>query len=177
MTSPTSPTSQRPLIVLVGAPGAGKSTVGRLLADRVGTSFVDTDQVIAAAAGKPIPEIFVEDGEEVFRRWERTTVLDTLRTCDGVVALGGGAVVSGEIRTALADQRVVWLQVSAAQAAGRVGLTGARPLLMGNVRGRLIALLEERRPLYAEVGDIAVVTDNRPVAEIVDEIIAWMEDA
>jgi Shikimate kinase len=169
--------TQRPVAVLVGAPGAGKTTVGRELAERLGVEFIDVDSVIAQESGKSIPDIFVEDGEAEFRRLEKEAVITTLGGASGVVSLGGGAVIDPEVRAALADHRVVWLRVSAAQAASRVGLTGARPLLMGNVRGTLIALLEERTALYAEVGEIVVDTDGRSIADIVADILANVEAA
>lgn len=169
--------TQRPVAVLVGAPGAGKTTVGRALADRLGLDFVDIDEVVSHAAGKSIPDIFLEDGESEFRRREKDAVLTTLAEARGIVSLGGGAVMDPQIRQVLAGHQVVWLRVSATQAASRVGLTGARPLLMGNVRGTLIALLEERAPMYAEVSDLVIETDGRPVRDIVDEIITSVEGA
>lgn len=154
-------------IVLVGAPGSGKSTVGRLLADRLGRRFVDVDAVIEQRAGKPIAEIFADEGEPAFRAVEEATTLEHLEPGDAVVSLGGGAVLSPVIRAALAPHPVVWLQVSAGAAAERVGLNAARPLLLGNVRGRLIQLLNQRTPLYAEVATVAVPTDGHTADEVV----------
>ncbi|HEY5980140.1 MAG TPA: shikimate kinase [Microlunatus sp.] len=165
MTLPVGP------IVLVGAPGSGKSTVGPRLAARLGRGFVDVDGVIEERAGKPIAEIFVDDGEPAFRALEEATTLELLDQ-PAVLSLGGGAVLSETIRTALADHQVVWLQVSAGAAADRVGLSTARPLLLGNVRGRLIQLLNQRTPLYAEVSTIAVATDDRSADEVVAVIAA-----
>lgn len=159
-----------PVAVVVGAPGAGKTTIGRRLASELGVDFCDTDEAIAAEAGKSIPDIFIEDGEEEFRRRECEVVLAALAKESGVVSLGGGAVTNDAIRQALGGLRVIWLRVSVSQAAARVGLTGARPLLMGNVRGRLVTLLEERTPLYEEVASVIVDTDGRSPAQIVDEI-------
>lgn len=164
-------TVHHPVVVLVGAPGAGKSTVGRLVAERIGVGFVDTDAVIAARAGKAISDIFIEDGEDVFRKIEGEVVLETLESTDGIVSLGGGAVTDVAVRSALVGCCVVWLQVSAAQAAARVGLTGSRPLLLGNVRATLITLMEERSPLYDEVSDFVVTTDDRTVEAIVEEVV------
>lgn len=158
-------------ILLVGAPGSGKSTVGKLLAAQLGLDFIDVDAVIEERAGKPISEIFVDDGEPAFRALEEATTLELL---DGqaVISLGGGAVLSAATRHALADQQVVWLQVSAGAAADRVGLNSARPLLLGNVRGRLIQLLNQRIPLYAEVASLTVETDSRTADEVVAVIVA-----
>jgi shikimate kinase len=165
-------TDHRPVAVIVGAPGAGKTTVGRLLAERLGVDFVDTDVLIASRAGKAISDIFIEDGENAFREMEREAVMSTLASADGVVSLGGGAVVDEHVRKTLDDCRVIWLQVSANQATARVGLTGSRPLLLGNVRGTLITLLEQRTPLYEEVGDFMINTDDRTVEDIVSDIVS-----
>lgn len=156
-------------IVLVGAPGSGKSTVGRRLAARLGLPFHDVDAVIESQVGKPVVEIFADDGEAVFRAFEESTTADLLSR-PGVLALGGGAVLSPATRNALRGYRVVWLQVSAPNAARRVGLNEARPLLLGNVRGTLIRLLAERTPLYAEVATESVSTDEHGVAAVVDRI-------
>jgi shikimate kinase len=159
-----------PVAVFVGAPGAGKSSIGRQVAGRLGLSFRDTDLDISAKAGKPVSDIFTEDGEEVFRAMEREAVEEALRSHTGVLALGGGAVLDDRTRDLLADHRVIWLRVGAADAAKRVGLSGARPLLFGNVRGRLVSLLEARTPLYAEVATSTVDTDGRSIEDIVDEV-------
>ncbi|HEX7744639.1 MAG TPA: shikimate kinase, partial [Micromonosporaceae bacterium] len=100
-----------PVCILVGAPGAGKTTVGRALAGRLGVAFRDTDADIEAAAGKRIPEIFIEDGEEHFRTLERAAVSAALASFDGVLALGGGSILSADTRAALAGHRVVHLSV------------------------------------------------------------------
>jgi shikimate kinase len=156
-------------VVLVGAPGSGKSTVGRLLAARLGLPFRDVDAEIEARAGKPVAEIFADDGEAVFRALEESTTAELLRR-PGVVSLGGGAVLSPVTRSALRGHRVVWLQVGAPNAAKRVGLTEARPLLLGNVRGTLIRLLAQRTPLYAEVATETVDTDQLGVSAVVEQI-------
>jgi shikimate kinase len=156
-------------IVLVGAPGSGKSTVGALLAERIRVAFTDVDAVIEQRVGKSIAEIFAENGEAVFRELEETTTAELLSQ-PGVLALGGGAVLSERTRKALRDHRVVWLRVGPASAISRIGLDTARPLLLGNVRGRLIKLLGERAPLYDEVAGARVDTDNTTPTEVVDII-------
>ena len=158
-------------VVIIGAPGSGKSTVGALLAERLATSFVDVDDVIEAEAGKSIADVFAEDGEPAFRAIEEATT-QRLLIQPGVLSLGGGAILSAVTRAALRGQRVVWLQVGVPAAMKRVGLAAARPLLLGNVRGRLIALLNERIPLYAEVATDVVDTDKLSPTEVVDAIMA-----
>lgn len=157
-------------VVLVGAPGAGKSTVGRLLAQRLGRPFIDVDQVIAEREGREISEIFAVDGEAHFRAIERDTTIELLGA-DDVVSLGGGAVLTEEIREALNGHQVIWLQVSLSNAAKRVGLNVARPLLLGNVRARLRQLLTERLPLYESVSTIRVDTDEKSTEEVVEAIV------
>jgi shikimate kinase len=158
-------------LVLVGAPGSGKSTVGALLAQRWGEPFADVDAVIESRVGKSVAEIFADDGEAVFRAFEESTTAELLQQ-PGVVALGGGAVLSPATRAALADHPVVWLKVTIAHAAGRVGLNEARPLLLGNVRGRLVKLLNERTPLYAEVARASVDTDAATPEQVADRVEA-----
>jgi shikimate kinase len=157
-------------IVLVGAPGAGKSTVGAVLAQRLGWDFRDIDALIAERAGKPVAEIFADDGEPVFRAYEEATTAELLVE-PGVLALGGGAVLSAKTRAALQGRRVIWLRVGLPAAVKRVGLDTARPLLLGNVRGRLLALLNERAPLYAEVATETVDTDDRTPDQVADLIV------
>jgi shikimate kinase len=161
-----------PLFVLVGPPGAGKSTVGRLAADRLGVGFRDTDDDVEQDTGRAIADIFVEDGETVFRAMERKAVARALAEHDGVVALGGGAVGDAGTRALLHDHLVVLLDVGLAAAADRVGFSQARPLLAVNPRAELKRLMEERRPLYAEVATVTVPTDGRPVEDIVADVVA-----
>lgn len=158
-------------LVLVGAPGAGKSTVGALLAERLGVEFRDVDAVIAGRAGKPIAEIFADDGEPAFRAVEETTTAELLQG-PGVVALGGGAVMSAATRARLAGHRVVWLRIGLSAAVSRVGMDTARPLLLGNVRGRLLTLLNERATLYAAVATEQVDTDELTPEQVAEKILA-----
>ncbi|GAA3429696.1 shikimate kinase [Streptosporangium sandarakinum] len=159
-----------PRAVLIGPPGAGKSTVGRLLAGRLGTAFRDTDADVEAVAGKPVSDIFVEDGEERFRELEAEAVRRALTEHDGVLALGGGAVLSEETRELLAGHPVVYLEVGLSQAVQRVGLASARPLLVLNPRSRLKKLMDERRPVYEGLATVVVATDDREPGEVADEI-------
>jgi shikimate kinase len=161
----------RPVVVLVGAMGAGKTTVGALLAQAWGVSARDTDADVEAVAGKPIAEIFVDDGEAAFRALERVAVADALAEHDGVLSLGGGAVVDVDTRAALAGHHVVFLRVGLAEAVKRVGLGTSRPMLLGNVRSRIKALLDERTPIYESVATESVDTDGRTPEDVAAEIM------
>lgn len=158
-------------VVVIGPPGSGKTTVGQILAERLGVPFRDTDHDVEASAGKPIGEIFVDDGEEHFRALERAAVRDALATHDGVIALGGGAILDPETQADLAGHQVVYLQVGLSDAVKRVGLASARPLLVLNPRSQFRKLMEERRPIYERLAALAVETDDREPADIVDEIV------
>jgi len=165
------------LCVLVGPMGAGKTTVAGLLADAFGVTVRDTDVDVEATAGRSISDIFVESGEAHFRELERAAVASALATHDGVLALGGGAVLDPATRELLAGHRVVFLRVGLAEAVKRVGLGTSRPLLLGNVRSRIKALLDERTPVYESVADLAVDTDGRSPEDVADEIRKALESA
>ncbi|WP_239394578.1 shikimate kinase [Frankia sp. CiP3] len=159
---------RRPLVVLVGPPGSGKTTVGQLLARRLGTSFRDTDTDVELRAGMPVADIFVERGEEAFRALERDAVARALTGHDGVLALGGGAVLDAATRASLRGQRVVHLDVGVSDAVARVGLARDRPLLVEAPRTRIAAMLRARAPLYAEVAAAVVDTAGRTPEEVVE---------
>jgi shikimate kinase len=161
-----------PVLVLVGPPGAGKSTVGRLVADRLSVPFRDTDQDVEQTAGESVSEIFVTRGEAAFRELERGAVHNALVEHDGVLALGGGAVLDDATRSALTGHRVVYLEVDVSDATSRVGLNRDRPLLLGNPRGQLRELLAQRRPLYQAVATITVTTDGRTPEQVADAVEA-----
>ena len=162
--------STRPLVVLVGPMGSGKTTVGRILAEELGMGARDTDADIEAAEGRTVSDIFVDSGEEEFRRLEAAAVAEALTTHDGVLALGGGAVLDPQTRDQLQGHTVVFLRVGLADAVKRVGLGSGRPLLLGNVRGRIKALLDERTPIYESVATLVVDTDGRTPEDIAGDI-------
>jgi shikimate kinase len=159
-----------PIAVLVGVPGSGKTTAGRLLAERLGVAFRDTDADVEASSGRTIADIFVESGEPAFRRLEAEAVRLALVEHRGVLALGGGAVLDAGTRAALADHPVVWLRVGLAAASQRAGLSGARPVLLGNVRAQLKALMDARAPHYAEVARLTLDTDTMTPEQTVEAI-------
>ncbi|MDQ1465138.1 MAG: shikimate kinase [Actinomycetota bacterium] len=159
-----------PLVVLVGPPGAGKSTVGRLLASRFGTTFRDTDVDVETVAGMKVAEVFLEHGEERFRDLERAAVKAALAEHDGVLALGGGAVLDADTRELLRGNRVVYLEVDLADATKRVGFNRERPLLLGNPRAQLHALLEARRPFYEQVATATIVSSGKTVTAVAAEV-------
>ncbi len=174
-----SPAGPVPLIILIGPPGAGKSTVGPMLAAQLGTGFADTDAAIEAAAGKPVSDIFITDGEPQFRRMERAAVEAALAASDrgdgpvGVVGLGGGAVMDEQSQARLAGRHVVYLETGFTELAKRVGLDRPRPLLIGtNPRAQLKSLLELRLPVYDKLAWLTVSTDGREPADIAAEIAA-----
>jgi shikimate kinase len=169
--APGGPASDRPALVLIGPPGAGKTTIGRLVALRLGMPFVDTDELVVERAGRTVSDIFVLDGEPTFRRLEREAIADALQR-SGVVALGGGAVMDPRTEADLSGHAVVFLDVRIADAAGRVGFDTSRPLLAVNPRARWTALMNERRPVYERIARSRVDTAGRAPDDIADEVLS-----
>jgi shikimate kinase len=166
-----------PVAILIGPPGAGKSTIGALLADRLGVGFTDTDVLVEAVAGKQVSDIFIEDGEPAFRELERTAVARALAAGNGIVAVGGGAVLDPQTQAGLAGHTVIYLETGFAEAAKRVGFNQARPLLIGNPRATLKILLDQRIPVYQRLATMTVGTDDREPAEIADDIAGRLSQA
>jgi shikimate kinase len=160
------------MMVLVGFMGAGKTTVGRLLASQLGVPFLDSDHVIEARAGRPIPEIFAADGEQAFRSLEHEVIADLLSGPDVVLALGGGAAEATETRKLLASVPVVYLRISYAEALARVGGDGSRPML---ARPDITDVFQRRQAAYQEVATITVRVDGRAPEEIAAEVRARLE--
>ncbi|MFC4504554.1 MULTISPECIES: shikimate kinase [Streptomyces] len=155
-----------PLVVLVGPMGVGKSTVGRLLAERLGVGYRDTDEDIVAGQGRSIAEIFVDEGEETFRAVEKRAVERALAEHTGVLALGGGSVLDAGTRDLLTGRRVVYLSMDVDEAVKRTGLNAARPLLAVNPRKQWRELMEARRHLYEGIATAVVPTDGRTPEEV-----------
>jgi len=160
-----------PVAVLVGPPGAGKSTVGALVGAALNRRFADTDEFVEATAGKSIPEIFFDDGEAHFRKLEAGAVATALESFDGVLALGGGAILSDQTRALLHGHVVVYLAIDFADAIKRVGLGAGRPLLAMNPRAALKHLMDQRRPLYEEVATVTVDTSGRTPDQVAAAVV------
>jgi shikimate kinase len=150
--------------------------VGKQLAARWGVGFRDSDRDIETAAGATISDLFVQQGEEHFRSLERAAVAKGLSEHRGVLAIGGGAILSDEVRSGLVGHRVVHLDVGLAAAMQRLQMNRSRPLLVGNVRGRWQKLADERRPLYLEVATVTVSTDGRSPAQVVDAVMEALKE-
>jgi shikimate kinase len=168
-----------PAAVLIGPPGAGKSTVGALLAERLGTGFRDTDADVAATAGRPVSDIFVDQGEQTFRDLERAAAARALNDNQGsseVIALGSGAVLDPDIQRLLDGLPVVYLATGFTTIARRLGLDRPRVVIPGNPRGRLRAMLEERRPLYERLAAVTVTTDDADPDELAEQIAGELSE-
>jgi len=159
-----------PLVVLVGAPGAGKTSIGRALAMALRVDFADTDELIERAEDRSVADIFIDEGEDYFRAQERDAVTQAMATETGVVAFGGGAILSDDSRQLLAGIPTVFLRLSPDTAVKRVGLNAARPMLLGGVRSQLIGLLKARTPLYEEVATTTLDVDDLDVDAAVSAI-------
>lgn len=163
-----------PRAILIGPPGSGKSTVAKALGRALECECVDTDALIEKEAGKKISDIFVEDGEPYFRTLERSIVLKAIADCAGVLSLGGGSVLDSDVQSALesGSSPVVYLEVSIAQVAPRVGFNKDRPLLLINPRQQWLSLMQVREPIYRRLASFSVTTDRKKPAAVAEEIAA-----
>jgi shikimate kinase len=159
-------------IVLIGPPGAGKSSIGKALAKELNLNFIDSDSEIEKISHKRISEIFIEDGEPAFRLLEVDVVRKVLADFDGVISLGGGAPINKEIQEVLQDANypVVFIDVSIAQAATRIGFNKDRPLLLVNPRQQWISLMNDRRPIYEKLASQTISSDNQKPHEVAKQI-------
>jgi shikimate kinase/3-dehydroquinate synthase len=159
------------VVVLVGFMGAGKTTVGHIVAERLGQPFVDSDVLIEQRLGRDIRDIFRTEGEPWFRRLEHVTVADLVRGQDAVIALGGGAVEDPRTRAVLRNARVVYLRVSYDEAMARVKSDEFRPMLH---RPDLDEVYKRRLPVYEDLSVLTVDTDGRSPDAIALEVLAQL---
>lgn len=165
-----------PRAVLIGPPGAGKSTIGRRLAQALDLPLLDTDAEIERTTGRTIPDIFGTDGEPAFRRIEEEVVADALARHDGIVSLGGGAILSERTRALLQGRTVIYLEISVAEGLRRTGTNTTRPLLAGaDPAAKYRELMRRRRPLYRQAATIRVRTDGRSPGRVVQQVLAKLE--
>lgn len=159
--------------LLIGPPGSGKSTIGNSLSRRLGLPFIDTDTVIEKRIGKKISEIFIEEGEDFFRSVELEVLAEVLHEESAVISLGGGAPISTSAQELIhqSNSIVIFLDVSLATAAPRVGFNRDRPLLLGNPRAQWQSLSDVRRPIYEELATHIVKVDGMNVDEISSAIV------
>jgi shikimate kinase len=153
--------------------GSGKTTVGKLVAEKLQIPFRDTDQVIEETTGKSVSDIFLEDGEDEFRAIEKKVLRDELLADGAVLALGGGAPISVDAQSALRAiaSPVVYLDISLAAVAPRIGFNRDRPLLLHNPRGQWQTLMEARRPIYESIADSVIDVNDKTEAEIVSLVL------
>ena len=165
-----------PRIILIGPPGCGKSTVGQAIADRLNCMFVDTDSVVEQEYGHTISDIFVDKGEAFFRDLEYKALEDSLQIPDCALALGGGAAISQRAQDLLSQCKspIIFLDVSLAVAAPRVGFNRDRPLLLGNPRAQWQELAQTRRPIYESLATQTIKVDGMSVEELVTMIVEKM---
>ncbi len=167
----------KPKAVLIGPPGAGKSTIGRRIAQALELDLVDTDAEIEKTTGRTIPDIFTHDGEPRFREIEEDVVREALASTDGIVSLGGGAILSERTRALLDGHTVIYLEISVAEGLRRTGANNHRPLLAGgDPKVKYQELMRRRRPLYRRAATIRIRTDGRSPSRVVAQLVSKLEE-
>lgn len=166
----------RPVAVLIGPPGAGKTTIAEAVARKRGLSVRDTDEDVERTSGRSVADIFFEDGESAFRELEHAAVLTALAEHEGILSVGGGAVLDPRTQEALRGHTVIFLDVRIADASKRIGLNRDRPLLLGNPRAQWTQMMDRRRPVYIEVSTARIPTDGLTADEVTDQVLAVLTE-
>ena len=168
-----------PRVILIGPMGSGKTTIGSLLAQRLGLSFRDTDHLIEEQEGKTVSQIFLDQGEDAFRVIEKRVLREELLTDGTVLSLGGGAPISIDAQSALRAiaSHIIFLDISLSTVAPRIGFNRDRPLLLNNPRGQWQTLMEARRPIYEAIADATINVDDKSEEEIVTIALSSLEEA
>ena len=168
-----------PRVILIGPMGSGKTTIGSLLAEKLGLSFRDTDHLIEEREEKPVSQIFLDQGEDAFRAIEKRVLRDELLTDGTVLSLGGGAPISIDAQSALRaiSSYIIFLDISLSTVVPRIGFNRDRPLLLNNPRGQWQTLMEARRPIYEALADVTINVDDKSEEDIVTIALSSLEEA
>lgn len=168
-----------PRVILIGPMGSGKTTIGSLLAQRLGLSFRDTDHLIEEQEEKTVSQIFLDQGEDAFRAIEKRVLREELLTDGTVLSLGGGAPISLDAQSALRAiaSPIIFLDISLSTVAPRIGFNRDRPLLLNNPRGQWQTLMEARRPIYEAIADTIINVDDKSEDEIVTIVLSSLGEA
>ena len=168
-----------PRVILIGPMGSGKTTIGSLLAEKLGLAFRDTDHLIEEREEKPVSQIFLDQGEDAFRAIEKRVLRDELLTDGTVLSLGGGAPISIDAQSALRaiSSYIIFLDISLSTVVPRIGFNRDRPLLLNNPRGQWQTLMEARRPIYEALADVTINVDDKGEEEIVTIALSSLEEA
>lgn len=168
-----------PRVILIGPMGSGKTTIGSLLAEKLGLNFRDTDHLIEEQEGKTVSQIFLDQGEDAFRVIEKRVLREELLTDGTVLSLGGGAPISIDAQSALRAiaSHIIFLDISLSTVAPRIGFNRDRPLLLNNPRGQWQTLMEARRPIYEAIADATINVDDKSEEEIVTIALTSLGEA
>ena len=168
-----------PRVILIGPMGSGKTTIGLLVAGKLGLSFRDTDHLIEEQEEKTVSQIFLDQGEDAFRAIEKRVLREELLTDGTVLSLGGGAPISIDAQSALRAiaSHIIFLDISLSTVAPRIGFNRDRPLLLNNLRGQWQTLMEARRPIYEAIADTIINVDDKSEEEIVTIVLSSLGEA